>query len=175
MIKDFDKTSMAHKDILEAATLDKTDTDYGIKFDLNESNDLLKKIFESEYNKPRFKDDNFAILFRNNLSSQIDLIDLETYRKTAINFSVSDLTNHCGCCKICDNKYLVYGGFGNVYLSSAKIIDIKTKSVESLPSDSPNCTGALCLFNKEVYCFGGSIGSGPINICKKIDLKKSMV
>ena len=173
MIKPFKKTSLVHKGILEAAIVDKHNYEKGLNFEFNEISNYLSKIFESEPNNPEIKDDNFALLFREKDCNQIDLIDLENYRKATINFTVSDLTYKCGCCKIAQNKYFVYGGSGSSNSSSTMIIDIESQSVESLPSDSPNYGSELCFFDKEIYCFGGTSGTF-LKICKKYDFIKKV-
>ena len=171
ILKTLNKTSMLEKDILEAAISGKKIIEKNFKSYLNEISLFLSKLYTSECKKVGIKDD-YALMFRTVFSNEIDLIDLETYRKSTISFSVSDLAYECGCCNIGENKYFVYGGYGSAYSSSTKIIDIKAKSVESLPSDSPLAYHGLSLFNDEVYCFGGYTGSNYTNISKKFDLKK---
>ena len=173
MIIAFQKTSLIHQDILEAAISDKHNDEKGLKFELDEISICLSKIYESESNEHEIKDDDFALIFKTNFCNQIDLIDLESFGKTTLEFSVNDLTHLCGCCKIAQNKYFVYGGLGSSNSSSTKIIDIESKSIESLPSDTMMYRVGLCLFNQEVYCFGGS-NVNPLNACKKFDLIKKV-
>ena len=174
MIKDFDKSSIIHKDTLEAVISNKQNTEKVLKFDLKEISLLISKSYGLEFSKNQFQDDDFALIFRPKNCDEIDLIDLETYRKTSIKFSVNDLINYCGCLKIAENKFFVYGGYEEPsYVNSTKIIDVKAISVESLPSDSLNCFNGLCLFNESIYCFGGYY-LGTLNNCKKFDIKKKV-
>ena len=171
MIKTMNKTSIVNKDILQAAISQKQYDEKVLKFDLNEISLNLSKVFGFESNKSKFKDDDYAIMFGKTYCNLIELINLENYRKTVMSLSVNDLAHYCGCCKIAENKYFVYGGHASSYSSSAKIIDIKAKFVETLASDSPIGYNGICLFNDEVYCFGGHNGSYYLNISKKFDLK----
>ena len=171
MIEAFYKTSMINKDIIEAVNYGYHNYEKAIDLDLNETSNFIKRNFGLMINSHLAKDDDFAIIFKSNYCNQIGLVNLETFRKSTINFSVSDLVQFCGCCKIGEYKYFTYGGYSSSPSNSTKIIDIKMKTVELLPSDSPNQVNGLCLFKEEVYCFGG-YNTSAINICKKFDLNK---
>ena len=78
----------------------------------------------------------------------------------------------CGCCKINDSIFFVYGGFGNERLGNARIIDLKGKSIKNLASSTPISLNGLCLYGESVYSFGG-YNDLPKKECKKYDLKKN--
>ena len=99
------------------------------------------------------------------------MIDLATFRKTNTLFNSNCLAYLCGCCKIGQNKFFIYGGYGKDYLGSAGILDLTKKSFETLQSDSKIGYNGLCLANDEVYCFGG-YGSGTLKESKKFNLEK---
>ena len=171
LIKALETNTMVRKDILEASIKSSLQNDQIFDLNFDQFSNYINKIFHTEPSKTGFKDDKYALNFRSKFSNQIDLIDLETFNKTSISFVINDFIQYCGCCKIDENKYFVYGGYqGPEISSSAKIIDINFKTVDMLPSDTKNYLGGLCLYNQEVYCFGG-YDTDPLNICKKFDLK----
>ena len=177
MINALHKTSMADKGILDLPISEMHNYEKSLKFDLNAASVFLNKMYSPECTKTHFKDDDFALCFRPNLCNQIDVIDLETYRKTTINLTASHLSNYCGCCKVAKNKYFLYGGHIDEggYSNLAKIIDIQSKSIESLPSNSFTSCYGLSLFNQEVYIFGGGENRGcAINRCKKFNLNANV-
>ena len=170
-IKALETTMIAHKDILKAVTNKDSNNDQLMNLDFDRVSNYIKKIYDVEPSKHSLKDDSYALYFKSKFSNQVDLIDLETFKTSSLSFDAKDFTLSCGCCKIDENKYFVYGGCSGPEVSdSAKIIDINLKTVEILPSDSKNAMTGVCLCNEEVYCFGGFF-AGPLNICKKFDLK----
>ena len=81
MIKAFYKTSILHKDAYKTAISYEQNSEQSLKFDLNRASAFICKIFNFESFKTQFKDDNFAIIFRTSICNQIDLVDLETFKK----------------------------------------------------------------------------------------------
>ena len=88
-------------------------------------------------------------------------------------FNVNNLTENCGCCKIDDLIYFVYGGFANERLGFARIIDLRKNIIKDLVSNTPISLNGLCLYGRSVYCFGG-YNSLPLKECKKYDLNKNV-
>ena len=115
---------MVNKDILEAAISGKKIIEKNFKSYLNEISLFLSKLYTSECKKVGIKDDDYALMFRTVFSNEIDLIDLRSYKKATIKFSVNDFRAFSGCCKIAKNKYFVYGCHTSSNVSSIKIIDI---------------------------------------------------
>ena len=171
IIKNFYKTSILNKEILNIATSNTHNIVEDSKFNLKNASVHISKIYESEFYKPEIEDDNFALLFKSDYSNEIDKINLETFEKSTICFSERVLTHEGGCCKIRKNKYFVHGGLGSCFSNLTMIIDINERSIVSLPSDSHVSYNELCFFNEEIYSFGGYNGN-YINTCKKFNLAR---
>ena len=168
MIKLLSKYSLKNKEVLrEAENINIKDFD--IEFNLNKISEAITYEYLIER---KMKDDEYAIIFSSSLSSNIDLIDLETYKKVSINLPVNDMIRYNGCCKIEDNKYFIYGGCSSIFHGTVRIIDIKDKSAVMLDSNVAWAYHGLCLYNKNIYCFGGEpTDSNPQTNSKRFNLE----
>jgi hypothetical protein len=135
----------------------------------------LKRLFNTNlwisYSKP----DDYAIIFNSNLSSHVELVDLNTIKKFTVDLKINDLTQYCLCCKIEPDKFFVYGGgTSNPRLNTAKIIDIKNFTSKAVSSGSSLSHTGGCLFKNCVYVFGGFDGSRSLVNSKKFSLKSNI-
>ena len=117
-------------------------------------------------------DDNYALIFGTSLSNTIDLVDLDTFKKFSLKLPVDDMISYNGCCKISDYKYFVHGGHSKKLHKTARIIDIRERSVFLLASDMKLAYHALCLYNENIYCFGGKAAEGSQSSSKIFHLEK---
>ena len=162
------KYPLKNKEVLKKAeSIDIKDFD--VEFNLNKISEAITYEYLIER---KMKDDEYAIIFGTSLSSNIDLIDLETFKRIPTNLPVNDMINYNGCCKIEDNKYFIYGGCSSIFHGTVRIIDIKDKSAVTLDPDVAWAYHGLCLYNKNIYCFGGESSiSNPQVTSKKFNLE----
>ena len=172
MLESLYKNNLIHKDILKITKKYSGIYFKGHKFSIEPVSKVFNYIYDLRIKMSYKRDDKFALVFGNSSSNQLDLLNLDNYKKHTIYFETKGLAYFCGSCKIGDNKYFVCGGLGGSILSAAKIIDIKKKKIEILSSESALYTNGLAFFNDEVYCFGGYNGSSALSICKKFNLKQ---
>ena len=128
------------------------------------------------FEAPAIRDDEFALVFKKSNFSQIDLINLDCYRKTVIGFQDRSFGYFCGCVKYENSKFFVYGGYqstGDNRLGTAQIIDFENKKVDELPSSTKKSSFGLCLYQKCVYCFGGWNGA-QMSSSQKFDLESKV-
>ena len=105
------------------------------------------------------------------VSNILNIIDLSTFKKTAITLPVSDMYSYCASCDLGNFTYFLYGGYTPI-VGSARLVNIKNRTVTPLPCSSPTFLSGACLYNEKVYVFGGcSDGSTPLNLAQQFDLK----
>ena len=178
--------SFANEEVYNIACLNEKDSFKKVNFYIPKGTYTIKNIFNTENRSNRTRKSSLvsyqiknpsiqtnencshAIIFKKDSLNGIDLIDLETFRKTSAVINANCLAYLCGCCKIAPNKFFIYGGYCKDYLSSAGILDLAKYSFDKLQSDSKIGYNGLCLANEEVYCFGG-YGSGTLKNSKKFN------
>ena len=173
MIKSLSKYTLINKELLKEAER-RNINDSDSVFRIEKFSEAIRNecFIERKYSK--MKDDEYAFLFYPTLSNKIDLLDIDTFKKSSLNFPVNDIIFRCGCCKIDDNKYFIYGGYSErpcIICCTVIIIDIKDQLVFKLPSHVPVSEHALCLFNKYIYCFGGRTNKGITSSSERFDLE----
>ena len=134
---------------------------------------FIEKVSSIDSIENHKRDDGYAVVFSKIQPNQINLLNLETLSLEGLKLNSNEIGNQCGCCKISDSKYFVYGGYGiykDTQINSAYIIDIKRHKVKQLLHDKPICAAGLCLYNQNVYCFGGFGGGSLMKNSKKFDL-----
>ena len=171
MIKSLSKYPFINKELLKEA-----ESSYMNDFDIDFNIEKISKAISSEYlierKSSKMKDVEYAIIFGTSFSNKIDLVNLDTFKKLPLELPVNDMIHLNGCCKISDNNYFIYGGHSGTFQGAVRIIDIKEKSIVSLTSDVPLAIHTLCLYDKNIYCFGGSTtGNVPQTSSKKFQLE----
>ena len=134
---------------------------------------FVKDLFHSENKNPNIGDDDYGFFFYSSKSDQIDLINLETFKKSTRRFQNGLFAQYCGSCKIDENKYFVHGGYdqgSSSNLSSSLILDLKVNSVKICKSGPPINSFGICFLNNEIYTFGGLDRSSGLSDCKKFNL-----
>ena len=119
---------------------------------------MIKKSFNQPIFESIFSNDEYAIIFKKEVSSSFDLVDLENYKITTLkNCGYKSLVKESICCKIDYNQYFVYGGrSGNDLINSAEILDIDNYSLTHIPSWKNLGNASACFYNNNIYCFGGN-------------------
>ena len=171
LIKSLSKYTLINKELLKEAEGSNI-KDLDIEFNIKKISEAIRNEYLMERKCSEMKDDEYAIIFGSSLSNKIDLVNLDTFKKSSLYLPVSDMIGHNGCCKISDNKYFIYGGWSVNFHDTVRIIDIKEKSAVALTSNVQLAFHSLCLYGKNIYCFGGAgIGNVPQTSSKRFELE----
>ena len=112
--------------------------EYLLEFKLDDQMLEIEKIFNIEFETRSndFETRNNEYLFFNSTggaSNEINLINLSTLKKTAIQLPVTDHYSYCAACYLGNSTYFLYGG-GQPIVGSTRLMDIKNCTVTPLPS-----------------------------------------
>ena len=137
--------------------------------DLKGALDKIKTI--SSVKIPANKD-KYAILFNDQYSTSLMLLNLKDFTKKTINVPNDSSLKNCGCCRIDKNKYFILGGNDHKFSNEAKILDTEKFTIQKQPSTDMIGYIGILYYCEEILCFGGRNRGGSQNYCNKYNIRE---
>ena len=155
-LKDFTAHSLIDIEYHDSHFINNRNSLQKLNFNYTNLFETIKKSFDRPIFESIFSNDEYAIIFKKEMSGDIDLVDLKNYTLKTKQLIYKGLAKECICCKIDFNQFFVYGGHsGNDYIHFAQIIDINNDNYIPVPFGSKLGNAGACFYDKNIYCFGG--------------------
>ena len=92
MIKSLYKHPLTNKELIREAESSNINA-YKLDFKIEKISKAIRNEFFIERKYSRMKDDEYAMIFDSSLSNKIDLVNLDTFKKSSLNLPVNDMIN----------------------------------------------------------------------------------
>ena len=164
------KNSLVHKDVLDAVNSSKDSWTKYLKFDYDGIIEAVSKSYNLGSCYPDMRDDDYAIILKADGSNEIDVVDLDNFKKTTIKFKTP--MQYFDVCKIDHTKVFIHGQsklsdkFTNYPIS--QFFEFKKNTFSKIENIQLVPFTGLVLCNKEIYAFGDQSSCKKLNLINKV-------